>query len=526
MAWLSRNNFTPSDKLHADDLNNLANDDRTWGGDVNGGGHILSNVQLVGIIETAVAVSSVFGRTGDVIAVTGDYTPDQVGAVPLTRLVSPGVGLSGGGALSADITLSVAPDTTNQRVAILSEGVAVATRPAMNFEHGANVTVTITDNPGANRVDVAISSTGGGGGMVDPTTTIGDLIVRGSAAPNRLPIGLDGQVLTADSTSTLHVKWAAASVGSSQTPWLSNIDGGGFTLSNVTALSLAGTGGDPSLSARSGQFFVAGKVAGIAIEMGTQEASPFAAWIQSKFFGSDGRSFALSLQPLGGNVGIGLTAPAYKLHVTGGGVGAASSFDPSQNVANTICIQDTGAGLYNGGALLFGAGQGLFAAIHGLLTDGSNYTAGAIGFYTRSSPAVLAIAEVMRIMPGGNVGIGNTGPLRSLDLTGGMAERTWSLGAPGSGDLDVTNKGLLAVYGAGTTTFTGLIGGVDGARVTIVNCMASNITFMPSSSSSASQNQIRMTSGAASLIVKPNGSATFVWTVQFNQWFLVTYFSV
>lgn len=37
---------------------------------------------------------------------------------------------------------------------------------------------------------------GGGGGMTDPTTTAGDLIVRGSTAPQRLAKGTDDQVLT------------------------------------------------------------------------------------------------------------------------------------------------------------------------------------------------------------------------------------------------------------------------------------------------------------------------------------------
>ena len=47
-GWLSRNNFSLSDFVHASDLNNLANDNITWGGDVNGGGYHLSNVILQG----------------------------------------------------------------------------------------------------------------------------------------------------------------------------------------------------------------------------------------------------------------------------------------------------------------------------------------------------------------------------------------------------------------------------------------------------------------------------------------------
>ena len=44
--------------------------------------------------------------------------------------------------------------------------------------------------------------------LVDPTTTKGDLIARGAAAPaTRLAVGTNGQVLTADSTQPLGVKW-------------------------------------------------------------------------------------------------------------------------------------------------------------------------------------------------------------------------------------------------------------------------------------------------------------------------------
>ena len=46
MAWLSRVNFIASDTLSYSDINNLGNDIRAWGGNVNGGGYVLSNVVL------------------------------------------------------------------------------------------------------------------------------------------------------------------------------------------------------------------------------------------------------------------------------------------------------------------------------------------------------------------------------------------------------------------------------------------------------------------------------------------------
>lgn len=55
---------------------------------------------------------------------------------------------------------------------------------------------------------------GGGSGLADPTTTKGDLIVRGASTPSRLGVGSNGQILTADSTQTTGVKWSTPASGS------------------------------------------------------------------------------------------------------------------------------------------------------------------------------------------------------------------------------------------------------------------------------------------------------------------------
>lgn len=72
-------------------------------------------------------------------------------------------------------------------VGVSEGGAAVGTRPEINFIEGTNVTLTITDNAGADRVDVTIAASGGGGGAtaiddltdVDTTTTtptVGDTL--------------------------------------------------------------------------------------------------------------------------------------------------------------------------------------------------------------------------------------------------------------------------------------------------------------------------------------------------------------
>lgn len=67
MAWLSRVNFTASDVLSYTDLNNLGNDIRAWGGNVNGGGYTLSNVILSASSGT---MATVIGGTGTTSTLT------------------------------------------------------------------------------------------------------------------------------------------------------------------------------------------------------------------------------------------------------------------------------------------------------------------------------------------------------------------------------------------------------------------------------------------------------------------------
>jgi len=265
MAWLSRNDFQPSEMLHSDDLNNLANDIRYWGGDVNGGGHRLYNV----LLDTTGSgiVSSVFGRSGDVSAQAGDYTAAQVtnavdktqsypnpawiASIPWAKItgapappVSTVFGRSGavvamGGDYTAaqvtnavDVTQTYAnpPWLTSLAYGKLTGAPTIVNSlnslvGAVVLAAGANITLTPSGN------SITIAASGGTSGMTDPTTTKGDLIVHGAGGTTRIGVGSDGQVLTADAAQSLGVKWATpATGGGSQTPWTSDIDAAGFAL--------------------------------------------------------------------------------------------------------------------------------------------------------------------------------------------------------------------------------------------------------------------------------------------------------
>lgn len=77
---------------------------------------------------------------------------------------------------------------------------------------------------------------GPGGGMTDPTTTLGDLIVHGSSGTTRLGAGTNGQVLTADNTVTATgLRWGtpAATAGGAGVIWMADNSGSSSAYSSA-----------------------------------------------------------------------------------------------------------------------------------------------------------------------------------------------------------------------------------------------------------------------------------------------------
>ena len=210
------------------------------------------------------AVSSVFTRTGAVVAATGDYTAaqvthavDQTGSYvnPAWITSLPWTKITGAPAIFADPTTtkgdliargSSAPATRLAVGATLNMALLVDSSQALGVKWATMTAAMVTnavDQTGSYVNPAWITSlpwakiTGAPAFLTDPTTTKGDLIAHGTST-TRLPVGTDGQVLTADSTQTLGVKWAAASGGAAQTPWTSNISAAGFNLDSVGRIGI------------------------------------------------------------------------------------------------------------------------------------------------------------------------------------------------------------------------------------------------------------------------------------------------
>jgi hypothetical protein len=136
--------------------------------------------------------------------------------VPNTRTISTGTGLSGGGDLSANRTLSVTDDTTTQRVRVSKGGTLTGTRREINLIQGSNVTLTTADDSANNRVNVTID---GSAGAVSSVNTQTGAVVLAAADVGADPVG------SADAVAASAPAFIRYNTGTSSYPTRASVTG-------------------------------------------------------------------------------------------------------------------------------------------------------------------------------------------------------------------------------------------------------------------------------------------------------------
>jgi hypothetical protein len=408
-----------------------------WNAAVNGGGQTLNNVVIAGYVAdptttkgdilarsssavTRVAVAATDGwvLTASSAAPAGvAWAAPAATGVPTTRqiLTPAGFGLTGGGALSADLTL---------------KGVVMAAS-------GASHAMGMAPDPGATtgatrylREDATWAiPAGAGGGMTDPTNTLGDLIVNNGSGTTRIGTGgsaSNGFVLTADSTvAGFGIKWAAppatggfwqggsggaiyyngGNVGIGTTTPVAplhcyrSVSGGAAAI--VIDNDASGIGTAQALQFRDGTYGILG---GIYHQQYANWHLRFTVWSNTT------ETERMTIDGGTGNVGIGTTSPRSTLTASMPGTNAALPALGSASGANLTVLADNNYGI-----------------VAGTVANGNAYI-------QAQRVDAQAVAYALMLQPlGGNVGIGTTSPAQSLSVVGsGSYVPTSTAGMAGS----------------------------------------------------------------------------------------------
>jgi hypothetical protein len=143
-------------------------------------------------------------------------------------------------------------------------------------------------------------------------------------------------------------------------------------------------------------------------------------------------------------LGIGVD-PAAQAHLYGIGQTTAAMSNSGAR-GSVIYLQDAAGASGNGGAVMYGALQGFFAAIKGLLYDGSGSTTGDLAISTRNAASDPALTERVRVTREGRVGIGKAAPGTTLAVANlpTYADNAAATGAGlTAGDVYVTSTGQM-----------------------------------------------------------------------------------
>ena len=185
----------------------------------------------------------------------------------------------------------------------------------------------------------------------------------------------------------------------------------------LTPLHVKGSTGNPSTSANNGVFTLNSSNA-VQLQFGSYAATPYGYWLQTKDNNNAGPyNYPLLLQPVNGNVGIGLANPDGRLEIAITPTVAATTVNETDDFADKFVISNAATSNFGDRIpLVFNVGgkgaDNISAVIVGE-REASGWRS-ALSFWvnnvTSGSESTDAIQEAMRINSDGNVGIGTTAP--------------------------------------------------------------------------------------------------------------------
>jgi len=413
--------------------------------------------QPFGMRWSGESVPSVFGRTGPIAAQAGDYTAAQVtnavsvlGSYPDPAWIP---SISWAKLLGVPATFPVAPHTHDAAAVVsgvlstarLGTGVASASV----YLRGDGTWAAAGTGGGGGVISVfgragTVVAQGGDytaamvtGAVVDPTVIKGDLMVRNDInVMARLPVGASGQVLQADTSLSLGMKWTTLGAAV-QTPWVTNVDAAGYQLANVSRVGVAMVPGYPLDVTGDINYSGTLRKNGAPVSFGGSQ-TPWTSNI-------DAAGFLLNNA---GAIGIGGMASSARLGITAGTLGttAGAAILAQSSQAATANNDEFSTTLWR-----TAAGGSADSAVWRLARKVDTSDVASIDFGVATLAFRTSAFQRMVIDQSGNVGINTAAPVALLHVANG------SPGPPSltsdTGIFYMTCGSSIALaFGAGTGT--------------------------------------------------------------------------
>ncbi len=329
------------------------------------------------------AITSVFGRTGVVVAAASDYSFAQIGAKPTTLA---GYGITDAAALSHTHGIDVLSNVT-------------ITTPA----NGQVLTYNSATAKWVNQTSAAGASQWTTSGSNIFYNTAGGNVGIGTTTPAGL-LHIEKNTNSAEGVNVINPNTGASAAA------VLNL-GSSLAANQSMSVYYGGTGNTVSGSLTANILANAGTSGGMNINVVPNAPLNFMT------------TNTIRMSILGnGNIGIGTTAPTAKLDIKGGySTPDVNGFSAASTVLNVYSTNTSGAGV--GGVLALGGNTGLSTATYPFaFIQGAQQTAGEYGgmlsFWTTSNGGVngevnSANYQRMTINKIGNVGIGT---INTMDI--------------------------------------------------------------------------------------------------------------